>query len=147
MILGRFFISISTCKYMGITNYWLVLHDCIYIDSLRFIVDYWVRMSFNFLTISCTSVHVFPRDRLDFKETASWRSRHASRHVRDARAVMHVGIAYPRSRGKKVPGIPGTCDPQFCVSGKRPMREWQDCNTWLIISAVTWSSHVMEVIR
>ena len=26
--------------------------------------------------------------------TASYRSRHASRHVRDARAVMHAGIAY-----------------------------------------------------
>ena len=35
------------------------------------------------------------------KETASWRSWHASRHVRHARAVMHVGIAYPRWRGKR----------------------------------------------
>ena len=35
------------------------------------------------------------------KETASKRSRHASRHVRHARAVMHVGIAYPRWRGKR----------------------------------------------
>ena len=35
------------------------------------------------------------------KETASYRSRHASRHVRDARAVMHVGIACPRWRGKR----------------------------------------------
>ena len=35
------------------------------------------------------------------KETASWRSRHASRHVRDARAVMHVGIAYLRWRGNR----------------------------------------------
>ena len=34
------------------------------------------------------------------KEIASYRSRHASRHVRHARAVMHVGIAYPRLRGK-----------------------------------------------
>ena len=33
--------------------------------------------------------------------TASWRSRHASRHVRHARAVMHVGIANPRWRGKR----------------------------------------------
>ena len=36
------------------------------------------------------------------KETANWRSRHASRHVRHARAVMHVGIA---NRG----GIPDGC--------------------------------------
>ena len=35
------------------------------------------------------------------KETDSLRSRHASRHVRDARAVMHVGIDYPRWRGKR----------------------------------------------
>ena len=35
------------------------------------------------------------------KETASKRSRHASRHVRDARAVMHVGIAYLQWRGKR----------------------------------------------
>ena len=35
------------------------------------------------------------------KETASKRSRHASRHVRDARAVMHVGIACLRWRGKR----------------------------------------------
>ena len=35
------------------------------------------------------------------KKTASQRSRHASRHVRDARAVMHVGIAYLGWRGKR----------------------------------------------
>ena len=35
------------------------------------------------------------------KETVSWRSRHASRHVLDARAVIHVGIAYLRWRGKR----------------------------------------------
>ena len=35
------------------------------------------------------------------KETDSWRSRHASRHVRDARAVMHVRIAHLRWRGKR----------------------------------------------
>ena len=29
------------------------------------------------------------------KETASYRSRHASQHVREARAVMHVGIDNP----------------------------------------------------
>ena len=35
------------------------------------------------------------------KETDSLRSRHASRHARHARAVMHIGIAYPRWRGKR----------------------------------------------
>ena len=39
-----------------------------------------------------------------FPATAGKRFRHASRHVRDARAVMHAGIAYPR-----FPGIPGAC--------------------------------------
>ena len=34
-------------------------------------------------------------------ETTCQRSRHASRHVRHTRAVMHVGIAYPRWRGKR----------------------------------------------
>ena len=42
------------------------------------------------------------------KETISWWSLHASRHVRHARAVMHVGIANPRC-GENVPGIPGAC--------------------------------------
>ena len=40
------------------------------------------------------------------KETASELSRHASRHVRHARAVMHVGIAKPRWRGKTFPAFP-----------------------------------------
>ena len=35
------------------------------------------------------------------KETASWRSRHASRHMRHARAVIHVGI---------MPCIPSACE-------------------------------------
>ena len=42
------------------------------------------------------------------KVTASWRSQHASRHVRHLRAMMHVGIANPRWRGN-VPSIPGAC--------------------------------------
>ena len=35
------------------------------------------------------------------KETATLRSRHASRHVRHAGTVMHVGIANSRCRGKR----------------------------------------------
>ena len=38
---------------------------------------------------------------LTSKETASYRPRHASRYVRHARAVMYVGIANPRWRGKR----------------------------------------------
>ena len=49
-----------------------------------------------------------------FPATAVKQSRHASRHVRDARAVMHAGIANSRfplnsAAGENVPGIPGAC--------------------------------------
>ena len=49
-----------------------------------------------------------------FPITAGERSRHASRHVRHARAVMHAGIANYRfplksAAGENVPGIPGAC--------------------------------------
>ena len=40
------------------------------------------------------------------KDTASYRSQHASRHVRDARAVMHVGIANPVGARKAFPAFP-----------------------------------------
>ena len=46
----------------------------------------------------------FSRHRLQ-KGTARKRSRHASWHVRHARAMMHVRIANPPN----VPGIPGAC--------------------------------------
>ena len=49
-----------------------------------------------------------------FPATAGKRSRHASRHALDARAVMHVGIVNSRFPLKSVaeenvPGIPGAC--------------------------------------
>ena len=49
-----------------------------------------------------------------FPATAGKQSRHASRHMRDARAVMHAGIANSRfplnsAAGGNVPGIPGAC--------------------------------------
>ena len=49
-----------------------------------------------------------------FPATAGKQSRHASRHVRDARVVMHAGIAnscFPlnSAAGGNVPGIPGAC--------------------------------------
>ena len=55
------------------------------------------------------------------KKTASYRSRHTSRHVRHARAVMHVGIDNLRWRGKRSRHLRGMRNPQFCVSGKRPI--------------------------
>ena len=49
-----------------------------------------------------------------FPVTVGKRSRHASRHVRRARAVMHAGIANQRfplktAAGENFPGIPGAC--------------------------------------
>ena len=58
------------------------------------------------------------------KIIASQRSRHASRHVRHACAVMHVGIANPRWRGKRSRHSRRMRNPQFYVSGKRPMYLW-----------------------
>ena len=46
----------------------------------------------------------FPRHQLQRKPLVC--DRHASRHVRNARAVMHVGIAKPRWRGKAFPAFP-----------------------------------------
>ena len=57
------------------------------------------------------------------KETTSYRSRHASRHVRHARAVVHVGIANPRWRRKGSSHTLRMRNPQFYVSGKMPMDE------------------------
>ena len=60
------------------------------------------------------------------KETASWRFRHASRHVRHARAVMHVGIANPQWHGKRSRHSRRIRNSQLYVSGKRAIhfRSW-----------------------
>ena len=55
------------------------------------------------------------------KETASQRSRHVSRHVRHARAVMHVGMSNPRWWGECSRHSRHMRNPQFYVSGKRPI--------------------------
>ena len=55
------------------------------------------------------------------KETVSERSRHVSRHVRDARAVMHIGIANPRWWGKRSRHSRRMCNPRFYLSGMRSM--------------------------
>ena len=54
-------------------------------------------------------------------ETACSRSRHAKRHVRHARAMMHVGIANPRWRGKRSRHSQRMPNPQFYVTGERPI--------------------------
>ena len=55
------------------------------------------------------------------KETASWRSRHASRHVHHAGTLMHVGITDPRCRRKRSRRSRRMRNPHFYVSGKRPI--------------------------
>ena len=68
--------------------------------------------------------------------TAGKRSRHASRHVRHARAVMHAGIANYRfllksAAGENVPGIPGacaTCNFAYLVRGPFVYRHKASCN-------------------
>ena len=49
------------------------------------------------------------------------RSRHASRHVRDTHAVMHVGIAISRWRRKRSWHSWRIRNPQFYLSGERSM--------------------------
>ena len=60
----------------------------------------------------------FPRHAPTSKETASQRPLYASRHVRHACAVMHVGIANLRWRGKRSRRMR---NPQIYLSGKRHM--------------------------
>ena len=57
------------------------------------------------------------------KETASYPSQHASRHVRDANTVMHVGIANPRWRGKRSHQSRRTRNTQLYVSVKWPISQ------------------------
>ena len=69
------------------------------------------------------------------RETANKQPRHASRHVRDACAVMHVGIATRRWREKRSRRMR---NPQFYVSGKRPV----DLDSvWLL---VFWDRKAVE---
>ena len=58
---------------------------------------------------------------LTSKETATERSRHASRHVRHTRTVMHVGIANRRWWGQRSWHFWRMHNPQFYVSGKTPI--------------------------
>ena len=75
------------------------------------------------------------------KETTNTRSWHASRHVRDARAVMHVGIANLWWQRKRSRHSRRMRNPQFYVSGKRPNGHcshecWFQQNQWRIIVSV-----------
>ena len=93
-----------------------------------------------------------------FPVTAGKRSRHASRHVRHARAVMHVGIANQRfplksAAGENVPGIPGacaTCNFTYLVRGPcgvtRPqcvVNEYLVC--LFLLHLLTYNAHISAV--
>ena len=62
----------------------------------------------------------FPHRRLQ-RESLVSDPGYASRHVRDAPAVMHVGTANSRLRGKRSRHYRRMRNPQFYVSGKKPM--------------------------
>ena len=57
----------------------------------------------------------------DFKGNPKLAIRRASRHVGDARAVIHIGISNQRCRGKRSRYSQRMRNPQFYVSGKRTM--------------------------
>ena len=63
--------------------------------------------------------NVFPHHRFQRKPLVS------DPGMRHARAVMHVGIAYPRWRGKRSRHSRRMRIPQFYVSGKSPMESTQ----------------------
>ena len=94
------------------------------------------------------------------KETASERSRRASRHVRHARAVMHVGIANARWREKRSRHSQRMRNLQFCVSGKRHI-VWELAETsktgaflkdlfhmrFFSYNTSIWYSHIIQLTK
>ena len=80
----------------------------------------------------------FPRHRLQRKPLVSDPGMH------DARALMHVGIAIPRWRGKRSRHSRRMLYPQFNMSGKRPMAltlcpgEYSDLITWRVYIRLDW---------
>ena len=76
------------------------------------------------------------------KETANQRSRHASRHVRHARAVMHVGVTNPLWWGKRARHSRRMRTSQFYVSGKRPMGYPYG---WVVTVLAQWAASWMAV--
>ena len=73
---------------------------------------------------------------LTSKETASYQSRHASLHVRHARAVMHVGIDNPLA-GKSFPAFPGAwATRNFMYLARGP---WDSYSGWPFGSRIFFS--------
>ena len=69
-------------------------------------------------------------------ETTSWRPRHASRHVRHARAVMHVGLAYSQWQRKRSRHSRRMRNPRFYLSGKRPY--------WMLLAVVRRDAKIVK---
>ena len=63
----------------------------------------------------------FPRHGLQGKRLVSDSGMHHGTYVRDARAVMHVGIANPRWQEKRSRHSRRMRNPQFYLYGKRPI--------------------------
>ena len=74
------------------------------------------------------------------KETASKRSRHASRHVRDARAVMHVGIACLRWRGKRSRHSRRMRIRKFAYLARGP---WFVLTTFILANKIIENKHII----
>ena len=75
-----------------------------------------------------------------FPTTLGWRSRHASQHVRHALVVMHVGaltsgVFWSRWPGKRSRHSRRMHNPQFNVSGKRPIGPWKSQNIATYVKA------------
>ena len=92
----------------------------------------------------------------DFPVTAGKRSRHASRHVRHARAVVHAGIANYQfslklAAGENVPGIPNACSTcNFTYLVRGPCQaEWHrawDCLSSIINRNIQIKSQIENFI-
>ena len=78
---------------------------------------------------------------------------------RPARAVMHVGIANPRWRGKRSRHSRRMRNPQFYVPGKRPIKNWpvkinllpslllcSVCTEYCIMRYISWWYILMGVL-
>ena len=76
--------------------------------------------------------NVFPRRRLQ-RKNASYRSRHASRHV-----PWCMSESLTRRGGENVPGIPGACAPAILrirqeAHDKNYMDDWCSVSGWLTV--------------
>ena len=80
-----------------------------------------------------------PEGRVFFPATAGKRSQHASRHSRDARAMMHAGVAnwrFPLKLAAGENGIPGAC-------AIRNFAIWQEAHIQTARPTAPYMKHIM----